>query len=262
MNVDLGIPTLIECSSMEQAAELAHALHFQFVELNMNLPYCTLENLQKADLKGLMDAYQVYFTVHADENLFFCDLSERVARAHLDNMLDTIAICLEHGLPLINFHMSKGIYFTLPKEKVYLFDKYPDVYYHRLDTFREKCEKAAKGKVMLCIENTGLDLSFVHDGVDRLLSSPAFSLTWDIGHDYSAGNADRDFLLQRNQRIRHMHFHDAIGKACHLPLGSGDMKLTEYLENAKPERMVVEVKTVEGLHQSLPWLHQNGWMKK
>ena len=200
--------------------------------------------------------------MHADENLFFCDLSERVAKAHLENMLDTIDLCIENHLPLINFHMSKGIYFTLPREKVYLFEKYPDEYHRRLDTFREKCEKAAQGKVKLCIENTGLlNLPFIREGVDRLLASPAFSLTWDIGHDYSAGNADREFLIQRKQRIQHMHFHDAAGKDCHLPLGGGDMKLAEYPEIAKPERLVVEVKTVEGLHQSLPWLKRHGLIK-
>lgn len=255
--MDLGIPMLMELSSVEEAAELAHRLGFSFVELNMNLPSATLEQLQKTDLQKLMDAYSIYFTIHADENLFFCDFSERVADAHLKNMLDTLALCRKYKLPLVNFHMSKGVYFTLPEEKVYLFEKYNSFYQSRLIAFRDACEKAAGNQVMLCIENTGLDLPFVHQGVDLLLQSPAFGLTWDVGHDFSSGNRDTPFLLPRSSRIAHMHFHDGMGRECHLPLGSGQMPLNTYLKQANPQRLVLEVKTVDGIIQSLPWLKNN-----
>ena len=38
MNMDLGMPTLLELESFEQSAALCRALGLQFVELNANLP--------------------------------------------------------------------------------------------------------------------------------------------------------------------------------------------------------------------------------
>lgn len=254
--MDFGIPTLIEHQSIRDSACHAHELGFQFVELNMNLPWASVKAMEQADLKKLSEEYQVYFTIHADENLFFCDFSDRVARAHLDNMLEAIDFAKENAIPLINFHMSPGVYFSLPGRKVFLFDQYAEEYMEKIIRFREACTAAADGKVMLCIENTGLSQDFVHQGVDALLLSPAFSLTWDVGHDYCADSCDKPFLLERKERIRHMHLHDAVGKDCHLPLGSGEMEPEWYLLAAKPERIVVEVKTKAGLDTSLPWLHR------
>lgn len=256
--MDIGIPTLIETISIEEAAKLAHSLGFSFVELNMNLPYCGIEALQNTNLQRLSETYHVYFTIHADENLFFCDFSNRIAQAHLDNMLETIDFSQAHHIPLINFHMSKGVYFTLPERKVYLFEKYRETYVKRILSFRSACDNAAKGSdMMLCIENTGINLPFVLEGVDLLLQSPVFSLTWDIGHDYSANKADSPFLLPRKDRIRHMHFHDAKGTDCHLPPGFGHLPLASIMCSVSPERMVLEVKTIQGIHQSLPWLKEH-----
>ena len=259
--MDFGIPTLIEHKNVEDAAKLAHDLGFRFVELNMNLPWAGIDELKKCNLQKISDVYDVYFTIHADENMFFCDFTERIALAHLENMLEVIDFAGENRIPLVNFHMSQGVYFTLPDRKVFLFDQYENVYREKLVRFRDMCSKAAGNKVRLCIENTGLNHSFVHHGVDELLHSPAFGLTWDIGHDYSAHCCDTPFLQERKEKIIHMHLHDAVGRDCHLPLGKGEMDLDSYLKCASPERVVVEVKTIDGLYNSVPWLKKRRYLK-
>ncbi|MBQ6949865.1 MAG: sugar phosphate isomerase/epimerase [Clostridia bacterium] len=255
--MDLGIPTLVEMTTIEEAAQLASALGFSFVELNMNLPWCTLEKLHQADLKSLQREYGIYFTLHADENLFFCDFSERISRAHTENMLDAIHLCKENGLPLINFHMSRGVYFTLPDKKVYLFSVYRDEYMKKIQQFKKACEQAAGNTVKLCIENTGIKESFVWEGVDALLSSNAFQLTWDLGHDYSANCCDKPNLMMRKERVIHMHLHDALGKECHLPMGKGKLDAVACINSVHSERIVLEVKTIAGIRESLPWLNQH-----
>lgn len=253
--MELGIPTLIEHNSIEDAAKLAHELGFHFVELNMNLPW-VCNGLNKSQLEMLSSEYSVYFTIHADENLFFCDFNDKVSDAHLNTMLETIVFAKELKIPLINFHMSQGVYFTLPEKKVFLFEQYEDAYQIKLINFAKLCSETAEGKVSLCIENTGLKHDFIRKGVDTLLSFPGFSLTWDVGHDYCADHCDFSFLAERKDRISHMHLHDAISKDCHLPLGSGAMNLQACLNLVQPERAVVEVKTIRGLHDSLPWLKE------
>lgn len=38
--LEIGMPTLIELPDIDASANLCHELGLQFVELNMNLPYC------------------------------------------------------------------------------------------------------------------------------------------------------------------------------------------------------------------------------
>lgn len=258
--MDVGIPTLVEMKSVEEASCFASSHGFSFVELNMNLPWCTLESLQKVDLKALSDAHGIYFTIHADENLFFCDFSDRIADAHLQNILDAIALSKENSIPLINFHMNRGVYFTLPGEKVYLFDRYRDFYLDRIRHFKDACSEKAGYDVTLCIENTGIREEFVWQGIDMLLESPSFSLTWDLGHDYTAASIDSPRLLTRKNRIAHIHLHDATRKDCHLPLGNGEMPIDAMLSSVSPKRMVLEVKTMEGIRASVPWLKERQYI--
>lgn len=112
-----GMPSLACFRSIEENLAFASQLGLDFVELNMNLPFCTVQALQEENLRALCEKYGVFLTLHADENLFFCDFNHLVADAHLQTMLDTISLCRENDIPLINFHMSEGVHFSLPGRK-------------------------------------------------------------------------------------------------------------------------------------------------
>ena len=58
-----------------------------------------------------------------------------------------------------------------------------------------------------------------------------------------------------------MHLHDAKGtRQDHQPLGQGEMDIPAYLALAKERdcTVLLEVKTLEGLRQSVAWLRENG----
>ncbi|MDR3313838.1 MAG: sugar phosphate isomerase/epimerase, partial [Oscillospiraceae bacterium] len=64
-------------------------------------------------------------------------------------------------------------------------------------------------------------------------------------------------------RLRHMHLHDQVqAKGDHLPFGKGALELEKYLQLAQQHdcRAVIEVKTIDGLRQSVDWLKARGWM--
>ena len=96
-----------------------------------------------------------------------------------------------------------------------------------------------------------------------MLESPVFALTFDTGH-----NAGNDFqqqsLIERHiDRLSHMHLHDySKARGDHLPLEEGELDLQKYLDLAKNHdcRAVLEVKTVEGLRQSVDWLKERGYL--
>lgn len=255
-----GIPTLLETPGPEEAAMLAHELGFQFVELNMNLP-----EYQRWDIPRLQKIAQengIYYTIHLDENLDVCDFNPRVAQAYLDTLLDTLEAAKALNVPVLNMHMQRGVHFTLPGEKVYLYASHLEYYQAQWARAVSCCEEAAAGSdLKICVENTdGFTLDFLRKGLDQLLGSSLFGLTYDIGHDHGVGQVDKPFMLAHQDRLRHFHIHDALGKKNHLALGTGELDIPWYIGLAQRNhcRAVLEVKAVQELRQSVEWLKGHG----
>ena len=133
--IHFGMPTLIEINTIRENAKLCSDLGLDFLELNMNLPICTIlgfENSQNdvklflEDLKKLKNEFGIYFTIHLDENFTFADFNPLISHAYLQTLKNLIENAKEIDCPIINLHMNSGVYFTLPDKKVFLFEKYAD----------------------------------------------------------------------------------------------------------------------------------------
>lgn len=252
-----GMPTLLEAPGPMEAAALCRRLGLDFVELNMNLP-----QYQRWDLSELQEAGErcgVGFTIHLDENLDLCDFNPRIADAYLDTLLEAIGAARKLHMPLLNMHLTQGVYFTLPGKRVYLYELYREHFLGRVKDAISRCEEAAEGQVSICIENTDVFvLPFLQEALELFLQSPLFGLTFDIGHNHSARNVDRPFILEHKNRLQHFHIHDAVGGKNHLPLGTGEIDLPWHLALAAEHdcRAVIEVKKVQALEQSVAWLRE------
>ena len=119
-----GMPTLIETKSIDECVTLAKELSLDFIELNMNMPEYQLENIDVEHFKNLARQNGIYYTVHLDENLNFCDFNRYVADAYLKTVSDTVKFAEKLGAPVLNMHLSDGVYFTLPDKRVFLFEQY------------------------------------------------------------------------------------------------------------------------------------------
>lgn len=260
--MDYGMPTLLELDSIESNAVICKKLGLQFIELNMNLPICSERALSDIHtLNEIKKKYGIYFTIHLDENLNVADFNERVADAYTDTVLNIIELAKELEVPTLTMHMNKGIYFTLPDKKVYLFEKYEEYYLKKMRSFRDSCAEAIESynNMFICIENTSGYPDFIRNIEKLLLESASFGLTFDIGHSHTAGNIDEPFILEHEDRLRHFHIHDALGDKNHLPLGEGEIDLRSRLELAAQNgcRCVLEIKTVSALEKSVEWLRKH-----
>ena len=255
--IKLGMPTLIETQGIEDCAALCRQLGMQFIELNMNLPEYQIDAIDADALLRIAESYGVSYTLHLDENLNPCDFNAAIAQAYTETVRRAIAVAKRLRMPVLNMHMAKGVYFTLPGRRVYLFERYEQHYLTRLKAFRDACRDAIGDADMhICIENCGGYPAYQQAGIDMLLESPCFALTYDIGHAHSAGYADEAFILSRSHRLKHMHLHDANAAQNHLPLGEGDVNLPAYLQLAQQHAcsIVIEAKTIAGLQASAAWL--------
>lgn len=251
----MGMPTLIECQDIEQNVALCKELGLDFIEININLPQFQLEQIKADYYRRLMVDYDIYFTLHLPEELNIASFNPRVREAYINTVIDSISLSKEIGIPLLNMHMNTGVYFTLPDQKIYLFDKYINDYINSISSFGDLVNRLIGNEnICVSIENTGIyNLTFIKTAITELLKYDCFRLTWDIGHDYSSGNMDTDFILSNISYIKHFHLHDAIGKSNHLPFGDGEMDLQSKIDIAKSNNCscVIETKTIDGLRKSV-----------
>ena len=254
-----GMPTLLECETIEENLALCRELGLDFIELNMNLP-----QYQTRALRDDLDKYRrwaaetgVFFTLHLDENLNFADFNPPVREAYLQTTAEAIRLAKALQIPVVNLHMPRGVYFTLPDRKVYLLESYADFFMQSVRDFRGLCEREiGDAPIKICIENTDGWREFQKAAVETLLGSPCFALTWDIGHSHAANDVDEPFLLRHRDRLAHFHLHDAKGKHNHLALGTGAIDLPARLKIAAEQncRCVIETKTAAALEQSVRYL--------
>lgn len=257
--MEWGIPTLIEAPSPEESAALCKELGFSFVDLNMDLP--DYQGFDIIRLHRAAEEHGIYYTIHLEESMDLCCFNPMVADAYLQTLLDTIDVAKQLGVPNLNMHLSRGDYFTLPEQKVYLYERYNNHFKSMIINAILKCESAVgDAELKICIENTsGFTPDYLREGVEMYLQSPLFGLTYDVGHDHGVGEVDKPFMLEHQNKLRHFHIHDALGRKNHMTLGTGELNLPWYIALAQKNncRAVLEVKTAQALRESVEWLREN-----
>lgn len=253
-----GMPTLIENRNLEESAALCAQLGLDFVELNMNLPQYQVQTMDADAMQALAEKYGIFYTIHLDENLNVADFNPAVARAYRETVLQTIELAKKLHIPVLNMHMPLGVYFTLPRGKVFLFEQYRVQFLESLCVFREECEQAiGDSNIKICVENWFGYPDWQIEGLDLLLQSPVFGLTFDVGHNLCKGGVDEPVILARREKLYHMHLHDVKnGTKDHQALGTGELDVHKYLALAEERQcsVVLETKTIEGLQASVHWL--------
>ncbi len=252
--MDFGMPYLLEIHSIEECCAVAQKLGLQFVELNANFPDCLLEKLDPVALHQLSSKYDLFFTLHIEEGFNPFTFNSTVRAAWLKSMRHALSIASALQMPIVNMHFPKGDYITLPDRRVCLYDYYAEDFKAALSEFRAMCEEVLSGTTTrIAIENTNGWHPHEQRAIEYLLESPVFGLTLDIGHCHGVDNADEPFFRQHDERLIHMHGHDALGRKNHLALGDGEINLTERFAwaNRRHARVVLETKTIEALRTSV-----------
>jgi sugar phosphate isomerase/epimerase len=258
-NLKMGIPSMIELTTVEESLALCKELGLSFFELNNNFPQYQPNALQPEELIRLSKKYGVSYTFHFDDNMSIADFNPYVAEGYRQTVLDVIELAKTVGIPVLNMHLFKGAYYTMPQKRIFFFEAYEEEYLKNIKLFRDLCEKAiGDSNIIICVENTDGFTEFQKKGLEILLESPVFGLTLDIGHNHCAGYVDEPFYEKHIHRLHHMHIHDcAGGKKDHQALGTGELNLQKYFALAEEHSctVVLETKTIAGLRQSVEWMN-------
>lgn len=252
--MDFGMPYLLEMHSIEECCALAHELGLAFVELNANFPDCLLERLDPVELHRLGRKYDLYFTLHIEEECNPFVFNTTIRAAWLKSCRQALSIAAALQMPIVNMHFPKGDFITLPDRRVCLYEYYAELFKAGLEEFRNMCEAALSGTATcIAIENTKGWKPYEQRAIEYLLESPVFGLTLDIGHSHGVEDVDEPFFRKHDDRLIHMHGHDGLGRKNHLALGDGEIDLRARFDWAKRRnaRVVLETKTIQALRTSV-----------
>ncbi len=249
----IGMPTLVKLKKLEGQIKLCKELELDFIELNMNLPQYNTANLMSIDFKSLYKE-GIEFTLHLPEDMDLGSFEPYVRNSYV-NLVKQVIKIIPENVKKLNMHLHKGVYFTLPEQKVYLYREYKEQFQENLYySFQEILGPARDKGIDICIENTG-DFSklYVQHALVNVLKEENAFLTWDVGHDASSGFLDTPFIKKHKNKIKHIHLHDAIGKKNHLELFSGNLDINSYIKLAQEKDfdIVIETKTEKALRNSV-----------
>ncbi len=251
----LGMPALVEYSTLNQLIELCMKLKLSFIELNMNLPYNFIQNLSPNELKKITKETNIKFTMHMPDEADIGSFYESVRAGYVQLFSDTIDWAKEAGVKLLNLHIMEGAKMTLPDRKVYIYDKYSEEFTENfIKSIKTLSSKAQKNNIVLSIENSSnFGKRYIQDVLDEALTYPKIKLTWDTGHDAVSNFKDRIYLLDNREHIAHMHLHDAKGSHDHQVLFEGELNIKKLLNFAQTMNIMalIEVKTEEALIKSI-----------
>lgn len=256
----IGMPALVEYTSLEQLIDLCLELKLDFIELNMNLPYNFIENLSPAKLKQITEQTNIEFTMHMPDEADLGTFYESVRVGFVKLFSDTLDWAKESGVKLLNLHIIEGAKMTLPEKKVYIYHQYSKEYEQNfIKSIEELSSKANAYDITLAIENShNFGKLYIQNVLNKAITYPNIKLTWDTGHDAVSEFTDRKYLMQHEDKIAHMHFHDAKGKNDHQIPFDGDLNVEELINFAhnKNIKMLIEVKTEEALKKSVDVLRK------
>lgn len=256
-----GMPNLVECKTLRDCAELAKRQGLDFIEINMSFPEFTPTRLDIESAGEIAKEYGLFYTVHVDEALNPFDFNKSVSDCYFGIMRDTIRTAKKIGAKILNLHLQKGIYVTLPERVVLLTDVYKEEYLSMVRSFIVMCEEEISDSgIRISIENVDSNTfsSSQLTALELFLKSDAFCLTLDTGHECKLKYKDSHVYEKYPDKLLHMHLHDCREGSPHLPLGTGEVDINKKLAQHKGSTTLIEVKTVEGLIESVKYLKERG----
>lgn len=260
MRNTFGMPTLLELDSLEKNIEFCKKLGLDFIELNLNFPYCDYSRISGRDVAKILDENGIFATIHFPEEINLASFHPKLREANIHMFEEVCQWASEFKCDKMTIHLNDGVKVTLPQGKVKLHDIYSHVVLENLkESFEKMAVIASRYHVAICLENTSFDENTVQI-FNEISLIDNIGFTWDIGHDSKTGGLASKYYLENSDRVRHMHIHDYNGKSDHLTLFEGDLYIEGALEFARKNSLltVLEVKSAKDLEVSVRRLEEKG----
>jgi len=247
----LGMPILFEYDNLEDNFKLAKELNLDFVELNLNFPYCQKE-MEEMKVKDLLNKYNLEATLHFYDEADFGSYDE-ITTGYITLLKKYLNYSKDY-IKMINFHNNQGPVVTISGIKHYIYEKNYNEYIIKLiSNFNIIKNLLDENDIKMTIENIDgcKNATFLLDNY-KYFKDNNFYLTLDVGHDFINNEMIYNYLRENHLEFKEFHFHDSKESGCHMALKEGIMDLKKYKDLIKDDAYVVlEVKSSIDLRKSV-----------
>ncbi|WMJ79954.1 sugar phosphate isomerase/epimerase [Clostridium sp. MB40-C1] len=231
---------------------------FNAVEININMPIYFPEKFEKGE-RDIINSYrkskEIELTLHAPEDISLLQLQKGIREAGISRLKEVIDFGFDIGASRMTMHIGSAVCFTLTDRKTYMDELFYDEYKTVLISTLKELIDYSKGKLKLCIENSGrFPKKVVQEVLEEMLGKEEeLFLTWDIGHSYENKYEEVEFFLKHLDRIRTCHIHDNNGISDHQVIGTGDVDFKGHFQKMSGRDIVyiIEVRPREKAFESL-----------
>lgn len=241
------MPILVEFHSLSENIDLCKKLNLDFIELNLDIPYCFIDRLDTNSLKNNN------FTIHLSEKFDVGELNNSLRNFYLNEIEKIISFGIKYNIFKYNLHLDPGIHFSLPNKKIFIYEEYIDDY---LRAYEDSCnilsKLANKYNSTILFENVKVE-SYTLKVIDIIAKYDNLFFTLDLGHNIRYGNLAKEKFMEYSNKIKHIHLHDFNGSKDHQELFTGLLNVKEELNFCKQHNLdvLIEVKRKEELINSV-----------
>lgn len=241
------MPILVEFHSLSENIDLCKKLNLDFIELNLDIPYCFIDRLDTNSLKNNN------FTIHLSEKFDVGELNNSLRNFYLNEIEKIISFGTKYNIFKYNLHLDPGIHFSLPDKKIFIYEEYIDDY---LRAYEDSCnilsKIANKYNATILFENVKVE-SYTLKVIDIIAKYDNLFFTLDLGHNIRYGNLAKEKFMEYSNKIKHIHLHDFNGSKDHQELFTGLLNVKEELNFCKQHNLdvLIEVKRKEELINSV-----------
>jgi sugar phosphate isomerase/epimerase len=208
--------------SLTEQIEWIGGAGFDFLDLTLEPPCAGSWNIDTRSIRQLLDKFSLRVVGHTAPYLPIASPMEGLRKAAIEEFHRCLRIFAAVGASWMNIH--PGI--SQMHQRPYSIQR-------NLESFNELLGPASQEGVGLMIENVPGTFNSAEQLSELLDPLPAVGLHLDIGHCnlMTASNTEKEILAAYGDRLKHVHLHDNRGGIMdlHLPLGVGNMNLSEAL---------------------------------
>ncbi len=238
----------------KEAFEFASEHGFSHVEILMDHPLYSMENLSHAELLELKESYGVDVLLHAPAtSTNFISVSETMRRASYEELGRVLQYAEKCDASVVTFHIGWNPGFITAKGFVFPRELYSEHNYRVLTTEMAEFLRRVDSD-LLALENTiSLDESLKR-ALEFLLEVSDLRLTFDVGH-YNCRDG-HDVFLRHFDRVVNVHLHDNNGDVDeHLALGEGNVDLS-IIPKRYEGYLTLEVRDEEAILKSKEYMER------
>ncbi len=207
-------------------ARWAAANGFEFLDLTIEAPAATLDHIDAAELRYVLEVTGLGVVGHTAWYLPFALPDPGVRRAAVDAVAAAFELFAGLGADRVNVHLGRSVPLIGRDAGLALAGQ----------SFAELAERAAAYNLQIIVEHPP-DAAFGVAEIERVLNADdRLGFHLDVGHANVGANRIAAMIERFGHRLAHVHMSDNRGRSDdHLPLGAGFIDWPEVVDLLKQQ---------------------------